>query len=108
MGEYYLHRVNLKIEIFVLYQAIYAFCKNTLEVALAGTATGIGGHHPRHRGIGTQERSEFCCCFELGRQYGLEHREKEVLLSAFVLVTIQSEHDGLEQSIDFGERDKTA
>ena len=91
----------------MLYQAIYAFCKNALEVALAGTATGIGGHHPRHRGIGTQERPKFCCCFELGGQYGLEHREKEVLLPALVLVTIQSEHDGLEQSVDLREGDET-
>ena len=88
-------------------QTVDTFSKNTLQVTLTWATAGVGRHHTRNRGVGTKQGPKFGGSLELGRKYRLEHREKKVLLSAFVLVSIKCEHDGLEEGVDFREGDKT-
>jgi hypothetical protein len=38
----------------------------------------------------------------------LEHGQEQVLFAGFVLVTVQGEHDGLQQRINLGQADQTA
>ena len=39
----------------------------------------------------------------MSREHGLEHSQEEMLFSAFVLVSVEGEHDSLEEGVDFGE-----
>jgi hypothetical protein len=48
-----LERVNLEIEILVLYQTVDPFRQDTLEVALTRSSSRIGRHHPRHGRVGS-------------------------------------------------------
>jgi hypothetical protein len=89
-------------------QTVDTFGENTFEIALARTATCISCHHPGNWGIGAQQRSKFCRGIELSREHRLEHGQEKMFFSAFVLVTIQSEHDGLKESVDFSEANKAA
>jgi hypothetical protein len=37
----------------------------------------------------------------------LKHREQQVLFSRFVLISVEGEHDSLEEGIDFAEGDQS-
>ena len=82
-------------------QTVDSFGKNTLQVTLTRATTSVSSHHARNRCIGTKKGPKFGGSLELRREYRLEHREEEMLFSAFVLVSIKREHDGLEKGVDF-------
>lgn len=95
-----LDRVDLEIEIFVFCETVDAFSKYALEIALSGATPCVRCHHPGDGGIGTEEGSKFGGSFELGGENRLEHGEKQVFFSAFVLVSIERKHDSLQESVD--------
>ena len=92
----------------MLYETVDAFCENAFKIALAWTSASVSCHHAGHGGVGTEEGAEFRGCFKLRGEHGLEHGEEEMLLPTLVLVAIESEHDGLEQRVDFRQADKSA
>ena len=102
----YLDRIDLQVQVFVLYETVDTLGQDALQITLTWTAPCVGCHHPRHRGIGAKEGSEFRGSLKLGRENGLEHGEKKMLFSAFVLVSIEREHDSLEEGVYFGETDE--
>ena len=91
----------------MLDEAVDPLGEHALEVALTGATAGVGGHHPRDRGVCSEKGTELGSSFELGRQHGLEHGQQKVLFSGFVLVSVEGEHNGLEERVDLGQRDKT-
>ena len=82
-------------------QTVDSFGKNALQVTLTRTTASISSHHAGNRSIGTEKGPKFGGSLELRREYRLEHREEKMLFSAFVLVSIKCEHDGLEEGVDF-------
>ena len=93
--------VNFQVEILVFNQTVDPFGKNALQVTLTGATTGVSRHHARNRSISTKKGPKFGGSLELRGEYRLEHREEKMLFSAFVLVSIKCEHDGLEEGVDF-------
>jgi hypothetical protein len=79
----------------VFNETVYSFSKNALQITLTRATTRIRRHHARNRGIGPEKGPKFGSSLKLRREYGLEHCEEKMLFSAFVLVSIKCEHDGL-------------
>jgi hypothetical protein len=89
-------------------QAVDPLGKHTLQVALTRSTTSVRRHHTRHRRVRTKKGAELGGGLELRTQHGLEHGQEQVLLPALVLVSVQREHDRLEQSVDLREGNETA
>ena len=60
-----LHRVYLQIEVLVLDEAVDPLRQNALQVALTGTTTSIGRHHPRYGSVRTKQGTELGSSFKL-------------------------------------------
>lgn len=60
-----LEGVDFEVELLVLDQTVDALGQDGFEIALTGATAGVGGHHARDGGVGTEQRAKLCCGFEL-------------------------------------------
>ena len=98
-----LHGIDLQVQLLMLDQTVDALGKDHLQITLAGSTTCVGCHHTGDWSIGAQQGPKLRCGIKLCRQHRLEHGQKEMLFSAFVLVSVEGEHNGLKEGVDLSQ-----